>query len=80
MTAELLPFPVHQMGLSFAAAGSIEEISLIQSAVVASRKRLSRAVSVLGAYLRGMFAYQGPAFIKFGQILSMREEIPYWHQ
>jgi predicted unusual protein kinase regulating ubiquinone biosynthesis (AarF/ABC1/UbiB family) len=66
-----------QMGSSFAAAGTIEEISLIQSAVVGSRKRPSRAVSVLGAYLRGMFAYQGPAFIKMGQLLSMREEVPY---
>ena len=65
-----------QMGSNFAIASTTDEISDIQSAIVDSAKRPSRFWGLAGSYLRGYFTTLGPAFIKFGQILSMREELP----
>jgi predicted unusual protein kinase regulating ubiquinone biosynthesis (AarF/ABC1/UbiB family) len=65
-----------QMGSDFALVGNVNEMSILQNAVVGSAKPPAAVWSILGSYMRGLFTAMGPAFIKFGQILSMREEIP----
>jgi predicted unusual protein kinase regulating ubiquinone biosynthesis (AarF/ABC1/UbiB family) len=66
-----------QMGSDFALAGSTHEIASIQNAIVGSQKPPPAFYSVTGSFMRGMFTAMGPAFIKFGQIMSMREELPH---
>jgi predicted unusual protein kinase regulating ubiquinone biosynthesis (AarF/ABC1/UbiB family) len=66
-----------QLGSNFALATSTTEMSNIQRALVDGATPPSGIHSVLGSFLRGMFTAMGPAFIKFGQILSMREELPH---
>jgi predicted unusual protein kinase regulating ubiquinone biosynthesis (AarF/ABC1/UbiB family) len=65
-----------QMGSDFALVSSVKNMSSLQNAVVGSARPPSGIWTILGSYMRGLFTAMGPAFIKFGQILSMREEIP----
>jgi predicted unusual protein kinase regulating ubiquinone biosynthesis (AarF/ABC1/UbiB family) len=65
-----------QVGSNFALAGSVQEMDNIQSSIVGAATPPAGIWSVLGAFMRGYFSTMGPAFIKFGQILSMREELP----
>jgi hypothetical protein len=65
-----------QMGSDFALVGSVNEMSSLQNAVAGTAKPPAGIWTILGSYMRGLFTAMGPAFIKFGQILSMREEIP----
>ena len=66
-----------QLGSSFALAGSPDDMSSIQDFIVGEAHPPGKLVSLLGSFMRGMFTAMGPAFIKFGQILSMREEFPH---
>jgi hypothetical protein len=66
-----------QLGSSFALAGSSEDMASIQDFIVGGAHPPGKMVSLLGSFMRGMFTAMGPAFIKFGQILSMREEFPH---
>jgi predicted unusual protein kinase regulating ubiquinone biosynthesis (AarF/ABC1/UbiB family) len=65
-----------QMGSDFALVGSVSDMSSLQNAVAGTAKPPAAIWTILGSYMRGLFAAMGPAFIKFGQILSMREELP----
>jgi predicted unusual protein kinase regulating ubiquinone biosynthesis (AarF/ABC1/UbiB family) len=65
-----------QMGSDFALVGSVDDMSSIQNAVAGMAKPPAAIWTILGSYMRGLYTAMGPAFIKFGQILSMREEIP----
>ena len=67
---------VGQMGSDMALAQGALQMSEIKEAILGGRKPPSRIWSVFGCFLRGFFTDLGPAFIKFGQILSMREEVP----
>jgi hypothetical protein len=59
----------------FLAQGSAEVDELMKG-LQAQTKPPSRIWSVFGCILRGYYAELGPAFVKFGQIMSMRQEIP----
>ena len=65
-----------QLGSNLALASSVSDFKGLQDSVAGSNKGPSRLGTLFGAYMRGYFAALGPAFIKFGQILSMREELP----
>jgi hypothetical protein len=67
---------VGELGSDLALAQSAAHVSEIKSAVVYGQNPPPRVWSVFGCFLRGFFTDMGPAFIKFGQILSMREEVP----
>lgn len=65
-----------QMGSNFALAQNAADMSQLQGALLSDVRPPSRLWSVAGCVMRGFFTDMGPAFIKFGQILSMREEVP----
>ena len=65
-----------QMGSNFALAQNPADMSQLQGALMSDVRPPSRLWSVAGCVMRGFFTDMGPAFIKFGQILSMREEVP----
>jgi predicted unusual protein kinase regulating ubiquinone biosynthesis (AarF/ABC1/UbiB family) len=65
-----------QMGSDFALVGSVNEMSTLRDAIAGTAKPPAAMWTILGSYMRGLFTAMGPAFIKFGQILSMREELP----
>ena len=65
-----------QLGSELADADDAGEVSGLMDDLVASVERPPRIWSLVGSVLRGLHTEQGPAFIKFGQILSMREELP----
>jgi hypothetical protein len=65
-----------QMGSNFALATNTDDMMGLQGYIVSGARAPSRMWSILGAYIRGYYTCLGPAFIKFGQIMSMREELP----
>lgn len=65
-----------EMGSNFAIARSTDDMTGLQNYILGEAKPPPAIWSLLGAYMRGHFTALGPAFIKFGQILSMREELP----
>jgi predicted unusual protein kinase regulating ubiquinone biosynthesis (AarF/ABC1/UbiB family) len=65
-----------QMGSNFALAQGTLDMAELQEGILGTVEPPSQLWSVIGCMLRGFFTDMGPAFIKFGQILSMREEIP----
>jgi len=65
-----------QFGAEVVRAKNSEEMSEVRSAFLAGVNPPSRVWSVAGCVIRGLLTELGPSFIKFGQILSMREEIP----
>jgi predicted unusual protein kinase regulating ubiquinone biosynthesis (AarF/ABC1/UbiB family) len=65
-----------KLGSSLAWLRSIPEASELISALQGNVEPPSRFWSVAGCFIRGLLTDLGPAFLKFGQILSMREEIP----
>ena len=64
-----------QLGTDLADAESVGEVSRLMDSFTATVEPPTRFWSLVGSFLRGLFTEQGPAFIKFGQILSMREEL-----
>ena len=67
---------VSELGSDLALAQSAPHMSEIKGSILGGQKPPPRIWSVFGCFLRGFFTDLGPAFIKFGQILSMREEVP----
>ena len=65
-----------QLGSELGLVESAPELSGLMSAFLADVKPPPRSWSVFGCVLRGLLTDLGPCFIKFGQIMSMREEIP----
>ena len=65
-----------QMGSDFAIARNTDDMGGLQAYILGEAKPPPAIWSLLGAFMRGHFAALGPTFIKFGQILSMREEPP----
>ena len=65
-----------QLGTDLADADNVGEISGLMDSFRATVEPPPRIWSLFGSVMRGLFTEQGPAFIKFGQIMSMREEIP----
>jgi predicted unusual protein kinase regulating ubiquinone biosynthesis (AarF/ABC1/UbiB family) len=65
-----------QVGSNLALAGTMQEMADLQGSLVSSREQPAAIWTVFGSLLRGYFTWMGPAFIKFGQIFSMREELP----
>ena len=65
-----------RVGSSLAWLRTVPEASELISSLQADAPSPSRFWSVAGCFLRGLLTELGPAFLKFGQILSMREEIP----
>jgi hypothetical protein len=65
-----------QLGTDLADADNVGEISGLMSGFLATVERPPRLWSLVGSVMRGLHTEQGPAFIKFGQIMSMREEVP----
>ena len=65
-----------QLGTDLSEAQDVGDTSQLMTDFLAAVKPPSRFWSVFGCTIRGLFIELGPAFIKFGQILSMRDEIP----
>jgi hypothetical protein len=65
-----------QLGTDLEDAQSVGDMSEVIDGFLTAAKPPSRFWSLFGCLIRGLFTAQGPAFIKFGQILSMREELP----
>jgi hypothetical protein len=65
-----------QLGTDLADAENVGEVSGLMDGFMATVEPPPRIWSLVGSVMRGLFTEQGPAFIKFGQIMSMREEIP----
>jgi hypothetical protein len=65
-----------QLGTDLADADNVGEISGLMDSFRATVEPPPRIWSLFGSVMRGLYTEQGPAFIKFGQIMSMREEIP----
>jgi predicted unusual protein kinase regulating ubiquinone biosynthesis (AarF/ABC1/UbiB family) len=65
-----------QLGTDLADAENAGEVSELVTGFMATVQSPPRVWSLVGSVLRGLFTEQGPAFIKFGQIMSMREELP----
>jgi predicted unusual protein kinase regulating ubiquinone biosynthesis (AarF/ABC1/UbiB family) len=65
-----------QLGTDLADAENVGEVSGLMDSFMATIEPPPRMWSLVGSVLRGLFTEQGPAFIKFGQILSMREDVP----
>jgi predicted unusual protein kinase regulating ubiquinone biosynthesis (AarF/ABC1/UbiB family) len=65
-----------ELGTDLADAESVGEISGLMDSYKATVEAPPRIWSLVGCFLRGLYTDMGPAFIKFGQIMSMREEIP----
>ena len=65
-----------EFGTDLADAQNVGDMSELMNSFLISVKPPPRFWSLFGCFIRGLFTAQGPAFIKFGQILSMREEIP----
>jgi hypothetical protein len=64
------------LGTDLADAKDVGEVSGLMDGFMATVEPPPRIWSLVGAVLRGLHTEQGPAFIKFGQILSMRDELP----
>jgi predicted unusual protein kinase regulating ubiquinone biosynthesis (AarF/ABC1/UbiB family) len=65
-----------QLGADLGLIQSVPEATQLINAFRSEVKPPSRLWSVLGCVMRGYYTALGPAFMKFGQILSMREEVP----
>jgi hypothetical protein len=65
-----------QLGSNLSLAQDVVQIDELVRAFQGQVEPPSRIWSVFGCFLRGYFTELGPAFIKFGQIMSMREEVP----
>ena len=65
-----------QLGSDLGMAESVGDVSHLMDAFHGEVEPPSKIWSLLGCFLRGFFTDMGPSFIKLGQILSMREEIP----
>jgi predicted unusual protein kinase regulating ubiquinone biosynthesis (AarF/ABC1/UbiB family) len=65
-----------QLGTDLADAENVGEVSGLMDGFMATVEPPPRIWSLVGSVMRGLFTEQGPAFIKFGQILSMREDVP----
>jgi hypothetical protein len=65
-----------QLGTDLADSQSVSDISGLMDSFLGEVKPPPRIWSLLGSVIRGLCTELGPAFIKFGQIVSMREEIP----
>ena len=65
-----------QLGTDLAEARSVGDVAGMMSGFLATVEPPPRFWSLYGSIIRGLFTDMGPAFIKFGQIVSMREEIP----
>lgn len=65
-----------KLGSSLVWLRSIPEASELIDAIQGHQEPPSKFWSVAGCFIRGLLTDLGPAFLKFGQILSMREEIP----
>jgi hypothetical protein len=64
------------LGTDLAYAENVAEVSGLMDSFKTTVKPPPRFWSLFGTVLRGLHTEQGPAFIKFGQILSMRDELP----
>ena len=64
------------LGTDLADAEDVGEVSELMDSFMATVETPPRLWSLFGSVLRGLHTEQGPAFIKFGQILSMRDELP----
>jgi hypothetical protein len=69
-----------QLGSHLLSAKGAPEIAQLATALRADTKPPSRFWGLAGCILRGYFTELGPAFIKFGQIMSMREEVTSLYQ
>lgn len=65
-----------QLGSNLVLAQNPDEVSSLRQAFMAHKEPPVRARSIAGCLLRGAMTELGPCFIKFGQIMSMREELP----
>jgi predicted unusual protein kinase regulating ubiquinone biosynthesis (AarF/ABC1/UbiB family) len=65
-----------QLGSNLVLAETSSQLADLRAAFLQGSKPSSRFWSVFGCVLRGLFFELGSAFLKFGQILSMREEVP----
>ena len=65
-----------QLGTDLADAENVGEVSGLMDGFMATVEPPPRFWSLFGSIMRGLHTEQGPAFIKFGQIMSMREEVP----
>jgi len=65
-----------QLGSDLGALQSSAEAAELMTAFHGGVRRPTRFWSLFGCFIRGYFTAMGPAFLKFGQILSMREEVP----
>jgi predicted unusual protein kinase regulating ubiquinone biosynthesis (AarF/ABC1/UbiB family) len=65
-----------QLGTDLADADNVGEVSGLMNSFMATVESPPRFRSLFGSVMRGLHTEQGPAFIKFGQIMSMREEVP----
>ena len=65
-----------QLGTDLADAQSVGDVSGLMNGFLATVEPPPRIWSLYGSIIRGLFTDMGPAFIKFGQIVSMRQEIP----
>ena len=65
-----------QLGTDLADAHGVGDVSGLMDSFLSEVDPPARIWSLFGSVIRGLFTDMGPAFIKFGQILSMREEIP----
>jgi predicted unusual protein kinase regulating ubiquinone biosynthesis (AarF/ABC1/UbiB family) len=65
-----------QLGTDLADSQSVSDISGLVDGFLGKVQSPPKIWSLLGSIIRGLFTDMGPAFIKFGQIVSMREEIP----
>ena len=65
-----------QLGTDLADSQSVTDVSGLMDSFLSEVEPPPRIWSLLGSVIRGLCTDLGPAFIKFGQIVSMREEIP----
>ena len=76
MVRPSLVLGANQMGTGFAEAQGISDMEELRSGVLGEVKPPSRFWSVMGCVIRGLFTDLGPTYVKFGQIVSMRSEVP----
>jgi predicted unusual protein kinase regulating ubiquinone biosynthesis (AarF/ABC1/UbiB family) len=65
-----------QLGSNLVLTKSAEDVAKLRNTYLKHKEPPVRARSIAGSLLRGAMTELGPAFIKFGQIMSMREELP----